>query len=305
MTDQEIHSTEQQQQHLQQQQLAENQPFIPIHVQWSAKNEQLLVEWADIAQCYRWMAVESLKRYERYHLWFTMPIITLSTITGTASFAISSNPSTYGPMVIGSINIFIGILGTVQQYLKISELKEAYRVAVISWDKVARNIRIELAKHPDERTECYSFLKQSRTEFERLIEVSPSISDVVIQKFKTTFKDQPDFQFINIPDICNKLVSTDSKRHEFFKGTLDLETGLGGVYHNRNQSFPYFNRQESRIASGLVNPIQVQMNDGSRNDSPIKLVTLAEAQSQSQAHSQNDPQSQNPTPKFSKSQLYV
>ena len=66
------------------------------------------------------------------------------------------------------INIFIGILTTMQQYLKISELNEAHRVSAIAWDKFARNIRIELSKHPDERTDAKTFLKVCRQEFDRL-----------------------------------------------------------------------------------------------------------------------------------------
>ena len=60
-------------------------------------------------------------------------------------------------MIIGSINIIVGILTTIQQYLKISELNEAHRVSSIAWDKFARNIKIELSKHPNERVEAKSF----------------------------------------------------------------------------------------------------------------------------------------------------
>ena len=59
----------------------------------------------------------------------------------------------------------IGILTTIQQYLKISELNEAHRVAGISWDKFARNIRIELAKKLDERIDAGHMLKICHTNF--------------------------------------------------------------------------------------------------------------------------------------------
>ena len=117
------------------------------YLEWSKENEDILAEWCDIAQCYKWLNIKAHQTYSRLHAWFTIPAITLSTITGTASFAQTSLPANmqvYAPMVIGTINIMIGILTTVQQYLKISELNEAHRVAGISWDKFDRNIRIEL-----------------------------------------------------------------------------------------------------------------------------------------------------------------
>ena len=137
-------------------------PQSKVPVKWSPENEKILVEWCDIAQCYKWLNTRTNNIYSRMHAWFTIPAITLSTISGTASFAQASIPAeyqTYAPMVIGSINILIGILTTVQQYLKISELNEAHRVAAIAWDKYARNIRIELAKDPQERADAGLFIK--------------------------------------------------------------------------------------------------------------------------------------------------
>ena len=105
------------------------------HIKWSPENELIMVEWCDIAQCYTWLHTKSYNRLSVAHAWFTIPTITLSTITGTASFAQTSLPlhiQPYAPLVIGTINILIGFLTTVQQYLKISERNEAHRMASLS-----------------------------------------------------------------------------------------------------------------------------------------------------------------------------
>ena len=125
-----------------------------IIIEWSYDNEEILAEWCDIAQCYKWLNHHAHDYYSSLHAWFTIPAITFSTISGTASFASASIPiefQSYAPMAIGTINIMIGILTTIQQYLKVSELKESFRLAGISWDKYARNICIELSKSPSER----------------------------------------------------------------------------------------------------------------------------------------------------------
>ena len=89
-------------------------------VSWSPENEDILVEWCDIAQCYKRLHMRANQGFSTMHAWFTIPTIVLSTISGTASFAQASLPANLlvlAPMVIGSLNIFIGILTTIQQYL--------------------------------------------------------------------------------------------------------------------------------------------------------------------------------------------
>lgn len=196
-----------------------------IKVEWSPENEEILVEWCDAAQCYKWLHARSHVKYSRSHAWFTIPAIILSTISGTASFAQESMPTNFqalAPLAIGSLNIFIGILTTIQQYLKISELNESHRVMSIAWDKYARNIRIELAKPPPERSDAGSFLKLTRQEFDRLVETSPPIDQKVIDEFMATFKgaegtEQRDrYEQLKKPDICNIIVSAHEARHKWY-----------------------------------------------------------------------------------------
>jgi len=201
-------------------------------IKWSPENEVIMVEWCDIAQCYKWLNTRAHAKLSKAHAWFTIPAITLSTITGTASFAQSSLPigmQEYAPAIIGSINIFIGILSTIQQYLKISELNEAHRVSAISWDKFARNIRIELAKDPDERTEAGQFIKICRMEFDRLMETSPAIQQDIVIQFNNTFKGKPGsqerkrFDELRKPDICNTIITANESRHHWYKDVEHIE----------------------------------------------------------------------------------
>ena len=196
------------------------------NVKWSPENEVIMVEWCDVAQCYKWLNSRAHAKLSYAHAWFTIPAITLSTITGTASFAQSSLPvamQSYTPAIIGTINIFIGILSTVQQYLKISELNEAHRVSAISWDKFARNIRIELAKDPNERMDAGQFLKICRMEFDRLMETSPAIPQKVVIEFNNAFqgkigsKERKRFDELRKPDICNTIVTSNESRHHWYK----------------------------------------------------------------------------------------
>lgn len=194
-------------------------------VVWSEENEEIIVEWCDVAQCYKWLNNRAHIHYSSQHAWYTIPAIILSTISGTASFATSTLPPVaqeYAPVAIGTINIFIGILTTIAQFLKISELNEAHRVSSIAWDKFARNIRIELAKKPEERLEAGTFLKHCRDEYDRLMETSPSIGAHVIKEFTATFqgKEGSDkrkiFEELKKPDICDIIFSANQTRHKWY-----------------------------------------------------------------------------------------
>lgn len=159
-------------------------------VEWKTEHEDILVEWADKAMCYRWLHSKSHQNYKRVNAWFTIPVIIMSTITGTANFAQDRFPPDYkalAQMGIGAVNIFAGILTTIQQFLKIGELNEAHRVSSIAWDKFYRNIKVELAKAPEERVLVGQMLKMCKEEFDRLMETSPSINEKIIELFKNTF----------------------------------------------------------------------------------------------------------------------
>jgi hypothetical protein len=195
-------------------------------VEWSQENEMILVEWCDIAQCYKWMNSRSHGKFSTLNALYTIPTIVLSTITGTASFAQSSlslEQQRYTPMIIGSVNIFIGIINTIHQYLKIAELNESHRVSAISWDKYARNIRIELAKAPSERMDAGHFLKLNRQEYDRLMETSPAIPQGIVNEFMKSFSGKEGsverirFDELKKPDICNIIISANEYRHHWYK----------------------------------------------------------------------------------------
>jgi hypothetical protein len=201
--------------------IKENAPLT--NAEWSSQYEQILVEWADKAICYRWLHSASQINYAIKNRWFTIPVIIMSTLTGTANFAQERIPETYVAyysIAVGSINILAGIITTIQQFLKISELNEAHRVSSISWDKFYRNIKLELAKSRNERTPVYQMLKLSKEEFDRLMETSPPIEAKMIKKFNKTFSGGPikDFnklsekqkKFLEIikPEICDNIEST-------------------------------------------------------------------------------------------------
>lgn len=188
-------------------------------IEWSPEHEQILVEWADKAMCYRWLHSKANLMYGKLNAWYTVPVIIISTLTGTANFAQQRVPVSYQSLFImaaGGFNILAGIITTIQQFLKITQLNEAHRVSTIAWDKFYRNIKIELAKHPIERIDPKHMLKMSKEEFDRLIETSPSIPNKIIEEFKNKFEQQVLFDKIIKPEICDILIPTSEYRNPWY-----------------------------------------------------------------------------------------
>jgi len=177
---------------------------------WKEEEEKILEEWADKAQCFEWMHQKNHNIYKRKNGQYTIPVIIISTITGTANFAQDRIPEDYVSMfvmIIGSLNIFAGIITTIYQYLKISELNESNRVAYISWGKFYRDVKTELLKHPLDRMRPKELLKLSKNEYDRLVEISPPIPQKIIDEFnaKTNSSDG-----LRKPEMCDKINATHS-----------------------------------------------------------------------------------------------
>lgn len=175
---------------------------------WKREEEDILKEWADKGQCYELMHAKCHEIYRRRNTWFVIPVIIISTLTGTANFAqdkIDINYRDYFVMTVGGLNIIAAIVTTVSQYLKISELNESYRAGSLSWGKFYRNIKTELAKHPLDRMAPSSMLKHYKEEYDRLIEIYPPIIPKVVLEFNRKMGAIPD---LVKPEICDALLPT-------------------------------------------------------------------------------------------------
>lgn len=185
---------------------------------WTPDHETILVEWADKAMCYRWLHTRANTMYNTLNAFYTVPVIIISTLTGTANFAQDRVPANYQGifvMFVGAFNILAGIISTIQQFLKITQLNESHRVSSIAWDKFYRNIKIELAKHPNERMHAVQMIKMSKEEYDRLMETSPNIPAEIITMFKTSFENSENYKDIIKPEICDVLVSTDKTKNSW------------------------------------------------------------------------------------------
>jgi hypothetical protein len=198
---------------------------------WSPQQEQILKTWGEASACYRYMHNHAFLIYKKQNMQFSLPVIVLSTITGTANFAQSSLPASIrgaAPAMIGGLNLIAGIIATIMQFLKISEMMEGNRVASLQYGKLSRTIRLELTLPIEERScDGSTMIDTCRAEYDKLIEQSPPIPYFVIQAFEKQFPDdngifKPEIMHIQPIDM---FISEDEMTNELKK---DLSAIRGG-----------------------------------------------------------------------------
>lgn len=157
---------------------------------WHAQQEDILKDWSEQAGCYRWMHERAYQVYKKQNMRFSIPVIVISTITGTANFAQSGFPDSakvWAPLIIGTLNLAAGLITTIAQFLRVSELLEGHRAASIAYSKLSRNIAVELSLPSDERSmPGIDYIKQCRSDIDRLIEQSPPIPPEILGHFDKT-----------------------------------------------------------------------------------------------------------------------
>ena len=89
---------------------------------WHEQQENILKKWSEIGSSYRFMHDKAYLYFEKQNFRFALPVIILSTVTGTANFAQGSFPpswAVYVPLFIGFLNLTAGLLTTVAQFLRV------------------------------------------------------------------------------------------------------------------------------------------------------------------------------------------
>ena len=219
---------------------------------WNDSEVQLLKKWGEVASSYRLLHDRAFRIFQLKSYGLTIPVIILSTISGTASFSISSFPQDlqlYVPMVIGGVNIFVGILQTITQFLRVNELTESHRVASITYGKFARNITTELSLPPNNRSyNGIDFVQMCRTEMDRLIEQSP----IIPMKLLNIFDKTKEFQEITKPDVLTVSSIREYEPSEAEKMSIIMALAANKLEH--------IHKNEKTVAQKIQEKIEKKTN---------------------------------------------
>jgi hypothetical protein len=272
-----------------------------FHNGWTSEQEDLMEKWADMAACYRWLHDKCEKHYSKSNMFITVPVIILSTLTGTASVGLSSlvgddpEAQKYAQVGIGGVSLLAGILTTLGNFFRFAQLSESNRVAGISWGKFQRQIAVELSLHPNDRLDSMDFIKICRAELDRLIEQSPAIPDEIIHSFLTEFKDLPD---LKRPDICKGIEHTEAfKDSKTRMKQLASEAALM-IKHKkkvlREEIVPDIDNRLTRIMEAKIDELKAEISEkalyAAASSRPNTAVARAEIPTVSKSISSYEPE---------------
>lgn len=172
---------------------------------WLPSQSGILKVWGEICAVYRYLHFVSFMKYKKMAMRFTLPVIIISTLTGTANFSQGNFPDNMRdivPLFIGGLNLIAAIATTISQFLKVNELTAQHGAAASTYGKMSRHIRLELNLPPTERTMTgHEFINLMKLEMDRMIEQSPSIPKDILTMFEKKFpRSNPMYNFAR-PEI--------------------------------------------------------------------------------------------------------
>lgn len=253
-----------------------------FHNGWTSEQEELMSKWADMGTCYRWLHDRCEKLFSKNNMSITIPVIILSTLTGTASVGLNTfvgndpEAQKFGQITIGIVSLIAGILSTLGNFLRYAQLTESHRVAGISWGKFQRQIAVELSLHPNDRLDSMDFIKICRAELDRLIEQSPAIPDKIIELFTKEFKNLPQ---LKRPDIAHGIEHT-----EAFKATNERMKVLAGeaslfLLHKKKllkeEIIPDIDNRLTKIIDSKILLLKDELNTGHTIQTAIRSNSIA------------------------------
>ena len=178
---------------------------------WTKEQEVLLAKWSDYASCYRWLHTRTETKLSYSNNLITIPVIILSTVTGSASVGLSglvgdnAEAQKYSQISIGMVSLLVAIMTTLGNFFRFAQNSEAHRSAAIQWGKFNRMISAELSQKPDDRMDSLDFINLCKQDLDRLIEQSPQIPRESVKEFQAEFDSIVD---LKKPDVCNNLEHT-------------------------------------------------------------------------------------------------
>jgi len=167
--------------------------------------EQLIAAEGEKALGFQWLHDQAEKIFSRWTNFIALPVIILSTLSGTASIGQSTlfGDSAMASVGIGLVSILVGILNTISPHFALATRAEGHRIASITYGKLYRFISVELALPREQRLSADQFIKVIRDQIDRLAETSPPLPAAVIAAFQLKFRPIP--EGISIPEVCNGL----------------------------------------------------------------------------------------------------
>jgi hypothetical protein len=177
---------------------------MDVDFDWDESIETLLQKYADESVIREYLHRVSFYNYKCLTTAFQLPVICLSALCGSFTFISKSYPLAEEIIIniTGGTSILVSIISAVGSYLKLGETMSKHEVAEVAWQNFFNIVKHELSLRRELRTGAAEFLGRVQVDYKRLFEISPMISQSIINSTKKRLKgvDHEDFR---VPNYLN------------------------------------------------------------------------------------------------------
>ena len=158
--------------------------------EWHTSVEKLLQKYCDEAQTREALHRRSYYSYKKLTTCFSLPVIVLSALSGSFQFLSKGYPDIEQYIVTGtaSISILTAIISAVASYLKLGESKSKHEQSANAWLLFNNEVKHQLGLAREYRQDPIEFLQTTKTQYDRLFELSPICSSEMIKAIKKKIK---------------------------------------------------------------------------------------------------------------------
>lgn len=159
-------------------------------ITWNPTLERYFKEVGEKANCLSWCHKRAEELFSTKTIFIDLPCIIIGSINGFISVGAKQifPGDDMSSLYIGVVALFVSLLNTISSYFSWGRRAESHKMSSLNYAKLYRFLSVEMSLPRDERMAAPDLLKYTKTEYDRLSEISPLIPPSVIDTFKSRFK---------------------------------------------------------------------------------------------------------------------
>ena len=182
--------------------MADTNQTRPIN--WNPRLELYFKEVGEKANCLSWCHKRAEELYSPKTIFIDLPCIIIGSVNGFISVGAKQifPGDEMSSLYIGVVALFVSLLNTISSYFSWGRRAESHKMSALNYAKLYRFLSVEMSLPRQERMMATDLLKYTKSEYDRLSEISPLLPPSVVDTFKSRFNKVTDVSF---PEETNGL----------------------------------------------------------------------------------------------------
>src|SRR5947209_14064163 len=145
---------------------------------WSKAVLERLRDWESRAAAAAEVHFQTSEYLSRWNIFLGIPVVALSAIVGTATFATLAHDVNVGIRIAaGTLSVIAAVLASVQTFLRFGARAEQHRVAAERWSAIRREIEKALALSAAPAGDAKQLLDEVQARMDEAAEKAPPMPD--------------------------------------------------------------------------------------------------------------------------------